>query len=144
MGLLLSGAEPFIPDVWLTFKDDDTGEVTRCNNRDVPTKGPKGSKQIKAELTLATAGEKSEYLDRVNETDIHTQKITVKDVLNFNKACAEKCHYLEGLEDFGIKTGADLVKHAARAELNEIIVEIFHKVCGTHTDDIGKYPDEEK
>ena len=114
-----------IPDVEF---DTDEGIL---NNRDMETVD-----QVKAEITLATMGQKSRYIDSYSVSgkkkggDVRT-----KTNMNYSLCVSKHCTKITGLEDFKIIDGKSLCEHEPTPELNDIILDLFLKINGVHKDD---------
>jgi len=115
----------FIPDV-----DFDTDEGI-INNRDL-----EDSDQVKCEITLATMGQKSQYVDSYSLSGKNRKgDVKTKTAMNYDLCVSKHCTKITGLEEHKISDGKTLCAHAPTHELNEIIMEIFLKVNGVHPDD---------
>lgn len=115
----------FIPDV-----DFETDEGI-MNNRAM-----EDSEQVKCEITLATMGQKTKYIDSYSITDKKkAEGIKTKTNMNYSICVSKHCEKITGLEDFGIKDGKSLCGHSPIPVLNDLIMEIFLKVNGVHPDD---------
>ena len=108
----------FIPDV--EFPTDNG--VTK--NRALPPED-----QVKCELSLATVGEKTEYIGMYS---MGAKQFTQ---FQYEKCVRKHCKKITGLEDFAITNGKTLCDHEPTPELNAMVQEIFFKVNGIHADD---------
>ena len=122
---LTTSERTFIPDV-----DFETDEGT-INNRDLPSED-----QVVCEISLASNGQKSKYIDSYSVTGKKKQTdIKTKTQMNYSLCVSTHCKKVQGLEDFGVTDGKTLISHDPTPELNEIIREIFFKVNGIHEED---------
>ena len=118
----------FVPDV---FFPTEEGEIV--SNRDLAPE-----EQVSCEITLASIGQKTEYLGSYtvgNASTVKSGEIKQFTVLQYEKCVRKHCKRIKGLEAFDVTTGRSLVEHNPTPELNEIIQEIFFKVNGIHSDD---------
>lgn len=120
----------FIPSV--EFPTDE-GNI---NNRELPE-----SEQVKCEITLATIDQKSKYIGSYSTTPTGKKKKKAEEIKSFvdfhYEDCVKKhCGKITGLEDYKVTSGITLVDKAVDyADLNDLIQDIFFKVCGIHEDD---------
>jgi len=118
---LPTGTRKFVPDVEL--ESDSTGEV--MNNRDLPI-----GERVECEITLASESQKAKYTIGYSEVDKTTKATKSYSELKYEVCVKKHCTSITGLEENGIKTGADLVKYGANPVINEIIAQIFAVVIG--------------
>ena len=127
---LTTQGRPFIPDV--LFPTDE-GIV---NNRDLPE-----SDRVEADITLASVGQKSEYLGSytVGNKKAMLAGADLKQyaVLQYDKCIRKHVTALRGLDEFGITNGRTLIEHETTPELNDLIQDLFFKINGMHSDDVG-------
>lgn len=113
----------YTPDIKVKLEDDSV-----VNNKDLPV-----NDRIETEITLASISQKSKYIS------LHTYSGSEesKSVSNFNYSCCIETHVIKitGLEEYGIKTGKDLIAHAPTIELNELIQDLFMKINGIKSED---------
>lgn len=121
----------FIPDVdWET----EDGVI---NNRDMEE-----SEQVICEITLATMGQKSRYIDSYSVTGKKkTDGVKTKTNINYSLCVSKHCTKITGLEDSKINDGKSLCEHAPIPELNDMIMDLFLKINGVHPDDEKKDSD---
>ena len=125
----------FVPNVSFPTEEGNT-----VFNRELPP-----DEQVSCQLSLATIGQKTEYLGSYtvgNRNELISGTAKQFTVLQYEKCVRKHCKTVKGLEAFGITNGRTLVAHEPTPELNEIIQEIFFKVNGIHADDL--LPDEEE
>ena len=108
----------FIPRV--SFPTDD-GVVS---NRELPI-----GEQVKCEVSLAGIDDKTTYLG------IYREGTKQFSQFQYEKCVRKHCNKINGLEAYGIVDGKTLCNHEPTPELNDIIQEVFFKVCSIHEDD---------
>lgn len=118
---LPTGTRKFIPNVEL--ESESTGEMV--NNRDLPV-----GEKVVCEITLASESQKAKYTIGYSEVDKKTKAVKSFSELKYEQAVKKHCESITGLEENGIKNGADLVAYGANPVINEIIVQIFSAVIG--------------
>ena len=123
---LVQADRTFLPDVEFPT---DKGMM---NNRDMDD-----SDQVKAEITLASIGQKSKYIGTYSTTD-KKKKGESKSFVDFNySACLMRhCDKITGLEEYKVTNGIDIFTAAKNYPvMNDIIQDIFLKINGVHPDD---------
>lgn len=122
---LVGADRVFIPSVdWET----DEGMI---NNRDMDD-----ADQVKCEITLASIGQKSKYIDSYSISGHGKIKDTkTKTNMNYSLCVSAHCKNITGLEELKIIDGKSLCEHSPSPELNDLILELFLKINGVHKDD---------
>jgi hypothetical protein len=138
MGLkLTTKARPFAPDV------DLPTTVGRIPNRDVEALSKADVSPVLCDVELAGIDEKQRYYSTETTTSGKGKNTQIQNsgiIIRYLAAVRKHCKSIEGLEEFGIKTGRDLTEYRApkgehrHPVIDEIIQEIFLYATGGHID----------
>ena len=121
--------ELYVPE--FSYQDDNGFVKNRENDVDC---------QIKAKISFCNMNQYNRYLGlhtfekktEEEKAEVETRQEMYRD---YDSCIINHVHNIYGLEDFGIKNGKDLIEHEPFPFLNELIIDLFAKICGTKSED---------
>ena len=111
----------FVPNVEF---DTEEGKI---NNRELPK-----NEQVSCKVTLATIGQKQEYLSSYSV--VAGDEIRQYNTANLEKAVKKHCKNITNLDDYGIIDGKSLINSKYASQLDDLIREIAFYVLGISED----------
>jgi hypothetical protein len=117
----------YIPDI--KYKDSE-GNIIKNRENDPED-------QIICEITMASQAQKGKYITFLSYNDSKDEEKTInKTVFNYNSCIEAHVKKVMGLEEFNINDGKSLIVHVPTPELNDLINDLFLKICGIKVEDI--------
>jgi len=119
---LTSLERTYTPDIVIQIDDDK-----RFANRSLPV-----DKQIKIDLKLANADQKTKYASGYAMYDKNTKQTKHVSDARVNQIVEQHVLRVHGLEENGITTGSTLIKESKNyEEISEIVMECYAVIMGT-------------